>query len=144
MGRVKSLRKNIILKSEICVTYSYVCLCVNNKRKSKRVHRLVAEAFIPNPENKSEVNHIDGNKQNNRVDNLEWVTGSENIQHGYRMNLCKANKKRVLQYDLQGKFIKEWESTMQIQRQLNYNNSCICYCCLGKKKTAYGYKWQYA
>lgn len=63
--------------------YLFVCAKENGRRKNLLIHRLVAEAFIPNPENKPEVNHIDGNPHNNRVDNLEWVTSSENRKHAY-------------------------------------------------------------
>lgn len=72
--------------------YKTVMLCVNDKRKRFHVHRLVAQAFIPNPENKSEVNHKDGNKANNNVANLEWNTKSENMQHAVLNNLCKIGE----------------------------------------------------
>lgn len=72
--------------------YLYIALSKENKKKPFKVHRLVAKAFIPNPENKPQVNHIDGNKQNNRADNLEWVTPSENIQHAYKSGLIKTRK----------------------------------------------------
>lgn len=63
--------------------YLVIALCKNKKKYKTGVHRLVAQAFIPNPEDKPEVNHIDGDKQNNRVENLEWVTGSENMRHSF-------------------------------------------------------------
>lgn len=69
--------------------YKHIDLYADGKRSIKRVHRLVAEAFIPNPDNKPDVNHIDGNKLNNSVDNLEWVTKSENMQHAFRTGLNK-------------------------------------------------------
>ena len=85
-GKVYSKVRNIYLKLNNKKNgYVYVTLQVKNKKYTKRVHRLVAEAFIPNPQNKPFVNHIDGNKSNNVVQNLEWVTGSENNIHA--MNL---------------------------------------------------------
>ena len=99
-GRVKSLNyhrtgKEVLMKPGRFVmksgnAYYGVKLYKDSKMNVKLVHRLVAEAFIPNPENKPEVNHIDGNPSNNRVDNLEWVTRSENIKHSYRVLGRKA------------------------------------------------------
>jgi hypothetical protein len=73
--------------------YPKVGLCKDKKRTSHRVHRLVATAFIPNPENKKEVNHIDGNKANNHYSNLEWATHSENVKHAYDTGLTKKKRK---------------------------------------------------
>ena len=106
-GRVKSLeRTKICGRGGVQVVrerilryggagYGIVGLCKGGKVTYKTVHRLVAEAFIPNPESKPQVNHKDGNKQNNRVDNLEWSTGSENIRHADKTGLrqvCRGDK----------------------------------------------------
>lgn len=82
-GRVYSKRKNIILKSSDVLGYRQVILCTKGEMYSGRVQRLVAKAFIPNPENKPFVNHIDGVRDNNHVPNLEWATPSENTKHTY-------------------------------------------------------------
>ena len=95
-GRVKSLAKKAgkssrdeRIKTPIicCSGYAKVNTCKNNDQKQISIHRLVAEAFIPNPENKPCVNHIDGNKLNNHVDNLEWCTQKENVQHAIEHGL---------------------------------------------------------
>ena len=84
----KELSKNINSTNG----YVYVFLCNNGKYRNIRVHRLVAEAFIPNPNNLPQINHKDGNKQNNKVDNLEWCTCQENIRHAIKNNLFKLHK----------------------------------------------------
>ena len=126
--------------------YNYVSI----KGKNKRIHRLVAETFIPNPNNYEQVNHIDGNKQNNRMDNLEWCTREYNMQEAFKMGLVKRTKgekhhlsKKVNQYDLSGNLIKEWGCFRDIQRELGFPHSNISSCCRGKQKTAYGYIWKY-
>lgn len=125
-------------------------LCKNGIAKFKKVHRLVAESFIPNPENKPQINHIDGNKQNNNIYNLEWVSNRENMQHAFSTGLMAnvykpRNKiaKKVYQYDKNGKLIKIWNSTREIEKNSCYFHSAISACCLGKTKQAYNYVWSY-
>lgn len=148
LGRVKSLgndknRKEKILKpSKNKCGYLTICLHNDNKIKNFKVHRLVAEAFIPNPENKPEVNHEDGNKENCCVSNLTWATKSENMMHAYKKNLINT-RKVVLQFDNNNNLVKEWFSIREAERSLKIKHQSICRCCLGKRKTAGGYKWEY-
>lgn len=100
LGNVKSLKKvrgralsgERLLKPHIVNGYVMVTLCKDSKPFNASVHRLIAEAFIPNPENKETINHIDGNKQNNSIDNLEWATQRENNIHAYRTGLHDPKK----------------------------------------------------
>lgn len=98
LGRIKSLKRQVgfierdekILKPRLIRSYLVAHLFKNNVAKNVLIHRMVAEMFIENPENKPCVNHIDGNKQNNKVENLEWVTHSENDLHAYKLGLRKS------------------------------------------------------
>ena len=115
--------------------YLLVVLSKNGEKKTCKVHRLVAQAFLPNPNNYPEINHKDENKLNNSVNNLEWCTAQYN--HDYSLS------KQVEQYDLSGNYIATWKSTVEIQRQLGFDQSSISKCCLGKLKTSHGYIWKY-
>lgn len=143
LGRVKSLiSKEKILKQNLdYYKYSYVQLWKDGIGKKIKVHRLVAETFIPNRQNKPQVNHKDGNKLNNHVDNLEWCTGSENIKHALAHGLKKCKTKKVVQYDKQDNFIKEWESIKEAKNITGITH--ISSCCRNERKTAGGYKWKY-
>lgn len=133
--------------------YISVCLCKNNKKYTKYVHRLVAEAFVPNPDNKPCVNHINGIKNDNRSINLEWCTYVENMRHsvdvlGHRgpwvgkYGKYHPTSKIVLQIK-NGKIIAEFFSTHEAERQTGIRCNNISECCSGRYKHAGGYQWKY-
>jgi hypothetical protein len=103
----------------------------------------VAKVFIPNPENKEQVNHIDGNKQNACVNNLEWCSNTENQIHKINSGLSNCIKK-IVQYDLQMNKLKEYNSQVEASKELKINNSCISKCCKGKAKTAGGFIFKFS
>ena len=121
--------------------YKIVNLYKNSKMKQFRIHRLVAQAFIPNPGNLPQVNHKNEIKTDNKVENLEWITLIDNCNYGTRNQRIS---KRVNQYDLQGNFIKTWNSIIQVEKELNIFHSRIIEVCQGKRKQIGGYKWRYA
>lgn len=178
MGEVKSLqrfirtnkeyhsigyyRKEKVLKKSIRANYYAVKLYKNSKGTNMPIHRLVAIAFIKNIENKKCINHKDGNKLNNNVENLEWCTHSENTIHSFNKGLqkitekqiknskelykkaIKKTSKKVNQYDLQGNFIKEWTSISEANRYYGKTKTKINDVCKGKCKHSMGYIWKYA
>lgn len=141
LGEIKTLRSNKIMKYGYTTKgYKQVGLYKNKKCKHLYVHRLVAETFIPNFNNLPLVNHKDENRQNNCVDNLEWCTNQYNLKYG---NTQKNKKRKVLQYDLYGNFIKEWECIIDVEKILKIPNPNICKVCNGERKKAGGYIWRY-
>ena len=144
-GRIKNIRNLTILKPAMTYNgYEIVCLSKKSKTKKFRVNRLVAEAFIPNPSNYPIVNHKDGNKLNNNVNNLEWCTHSYNLIEAYRLKLrtSRIKSKKVKQMQ-NNKTIKIWNSTSEIEKTLGYSSGDISQVCNKKRKSAYGYKWEY-
>lgn len=166
LGRVRSLRHQhgyrrkvpkILKPGKKKSGYLYVNLCKNGKVTSKYVHRLVAEAFIENPLNLPQINHIDENKTNNVVfldengnfvpekSNLEWISQKDNVRYGTGIERrAKAQSRRVLQFNLDGNLIREWISLMEVSRQTGWSQGAISECCRGEYKTSHGYVWRYA
>ena len=157
LGRVKSLPRRIIVgwadyvsKEKILSQanhrqgYKFVCFHRNGKQKTYKVHRLVAEAFISNPNNYKCINHKNENPSNNNVDNLEWCNHSYNNNYGTRNERVRnATCKIVEQYTKDGQYIRDWNGTREIQRVLGIRCSNISGACLGKRKTAGGFVWKY-
>ena len=124
--------------------YLCVVLSKNNKHKTYKVHRLVAEAFLPNPNNLPQVNHKDENKQNNNVENLEFCDCKYNINFGTaNARRSKTISKAVVQYTLDGTFVREWPSAMDAERNGGFSSVCICMCCKGKIKSHKGFIFLY-
>lgn len=171
LGRIRSLDRLIIYKngrkynqkgkiiklSDNGKGYNVFNVSLNSCTKQLKVYKIVAETFIPNPENKPEVDHINTIRNDDRVENLRWVTHKENCnniitkKHYKESDGCKNLQdgkmfsKVVIQYSIEGDFIKEWSSTMEVQRELGIHNTIISKCCMNKPhyKTAGGFIWKY-
>ena len=141
--------------------YHGVTLCKEHKQRRVRVHRLVAEAFVDNPDGKPHVNHLDENKDNNHASNLEWCTPAENDAWGTRNERCKKNRdkqkhresivnsekhrarrKPIIQKAMNGQAVKRWESRTEI-RQAGLNDWLVVEVCKGRARQAAGYLWEY-
>ena len=151
MGRIKSLprmtrtgyRNGVMLKP---IKSSLGYMLVGLSRKLYKVHRLVAETFLDNPQNLKYINHKDEDKTNNCVSNLEWCTCEYNNNYGtrnQRISLNSSRKRKILQCDLSGNVIKEWESIMSASKYYGVTRTNICSCCNGRQKTSAGYTWRY-
>lgn len=129
------------------VGYYLVTLSNQGKKSNKHIHRLLATHFIPNPLNKSQVNHIDGNKQNNDLSNLEWVTSQENSRHAVDIGLCDDRRQKqevaILQYDLDGNLVAEHVSLHEAGRTTGIAWQNISKVVRGVRPRAGGYTWKY-
>ena len=141
-GKVWSHRSNKFLKPSADKDgYLIVNLHKNGKVKCFRVHRLVATAYLLNPDNLPQVNHKDECKTNNCLQNLEWCNAKYNNNYGtHNEKVSNSLKIPILQYDLDGNFIREWSSATDVGREVQ---SHICHCLNGDHKTALGYIWKY-
>lgn len=162
IGRVRSLPRIITKKNgrterfnggmlsitinKKCFNRLYVSLRKTGDKKTYKryVHRLVAQAFIPNPNNYKEINHIDENPNNNNVENLEWCTRRYNLDYGTRVKRMKDKlAKPVLQFDMDDNFIKEYDSQSDAAKAINGCQASISSCMRGKADSYKNYKWKY-
>lgn len=147
-GNVIQHRKGKLISSHINKRgYVEVNISKHAKNATLKLHRLVAQAFIPNPFHYPQVNHKDENKQNNCVDNLEWCTNHYNSHYGTRSqrqakSLTNGKTSKSVKQMLNGKVIKIWPSMAEADRH-GFCQGNVSKCCRGKIKTAYGYQWQY-
>ena len=155
MGRVKSLKhgkEKILKQGKEGSGYLNVALYKDGQKKMSLVHRLIAEAFIPNPNNLETVNHKDEVKINNTASNLEWMSQKDNINYGTRNKRTSAANinhpslsKQVQMFDIStGELLETFPSTHEAARVTGINQSSISKCCLGKLKSAGGYIWRYS
>lgn len=147
VGGGKQFRKGKILKPLNYRGNGYLCvqLMNNSSHKLVYIHRLVAEAFIPNPDSLPCVNHKDENKENNRVENLEWCTHSYNNTYGTAKERGdKKKSKKTYQYTLDGELVCEYSSVAEVQKLKGWLSGNIASACTGKLKTAYGYIWSHS
>ena len=154
-GSAMCLKDRVLIIKTKPNGYCFVCLSKNNSLKYPHIHRLVAIAFIANPENKSQVNHINGIKKDNRLENLEWVTPSENGLHSFRelgrvgvglKGLLNKKSKPIVQKTISGEIIKQYESINIASKENSFSNTLISNVAKNKygNKTAYGFKWEFA
>ncbi len=144
-GYIRNKNTNKVLKPTIINGYAAVGLRVNNKTIMSFLHRVVATSFLICPNETFIVNHKDGCKTNNNVDNLEWISQSENGKHAYRLNLQKPNSIGVSQYTLDNVFVRDYESLLDAEKETGIYNGHISGVCRGirGRKTAGGYIWVY-
>lgn len=148
-GRIRTLRTNKIVTPKFTKRYCFAKLYKEGKSKQKYIHRLVAEAFIPNPQNLPQVNHKDENPKNNSVDNLEWCTGKYNVNYGTGKQRAlngrfdKIKRCKTVQKDLSGNIVAVYDSIKDAAEKTGFFPQNIQACCAGKRKRCHGYSFEY-
>lgn len=148
LGRIKSLNYNRTGKPRIMLPHEgkdgalSVQLCKDGAIKMFRVHRLVADAFIPNPTNSPEINHKDENPKNNSVSNLEWCDRVYNNNYGTRTERASATLSKPVVQLFEGKFVAVYRSAKEASQKTGISHKNIRRCCRGERKTAGGYEWK--
>jgi hypothetical protein len=143
-GNVRNLKTKKLLKTHIKNGYKNICMVEDDDNKKYiAINRLVLIVFKGIDKNKKICNHIDGDKINNKLSNLEWTTQKENIKHANENNLIKIPKKSILKYDLNDNFIAEYNSVYDAVKELNITRHAIGKVLSGKNQTAGGFKWKY-
>lgn len=143
-GRIKHTRGKILAISHFPNGYCYVNFCVKGIGTSQILHRLVAKAFIPNPNNKAEVNHKDEDINNNIIDNLEWLTSKENANYGTRnKRVSEKLSIKVVQLTKNLELIRIYDSCTKAGNTIGVGEECVIRVCKGKQHTSKGYKWMY-
>ena len=159
-GRVKSLHNNkekILTLKTNNKGYKWITLCLKGEQKHFLVHRLVANAFLLNKSQNKIINHIDENPSNNQISNLEWCSYSENVKKSSKFNTYNQNNRTIcktrnskhkdtsnkVKQILNGDIINVFDNSLQVERSLGFDKSFILSCCRNKRKSAYGYQWQF-
>ena len=139
-GSYRTVREKILKPGKNIKGYLRVCICEKGKKKNMTIHRLVAEAFLTNQENLPQINHINEIKEDNRVENLEYCTAKYNSNFGTRTKRLSKSQSKSVKCLETGKI---YTSLIEIGRKFGFSIGNICECCNGKRKSAYGFHWQY-
>lgn len=144
-GECRKTDTKRISKQHIRNGYKACCLydTKTQKKNTVNIHRMVAMAFLDNPDKLKFINHKDGEKTNNHVDNLEWTTPKRNTQHAIEKSLARPHPKRVMQYTKDGTYIQTYDSIIEASQKTGANDRHISCVCKGKRKTTGGFVWKY-